>query len=182
MGKRGTCSENVLSPRPASHPCPGPGWPGETVTQKGSGMGGTCQAGPEAAAASLSPAGSPVHFLLSPDHPTPIQVSLPWKDPGACPAILHPLGYPMPCFCCPLSPATWRDVGTYPTFPVSGAPDALIPGDTHPTLPGARCSPQLEVCRLGGVTEVDAHHHAGCVPWCQALWNHRAAITSHVPT
>lgn len=101
---------------------------------------------------------------------------------GACPAVFDPLGFPMPCFCCSLSLATWRDVDTYPTFPISGAPAALIPGDTHPALPSARCSPQLEVCRLGGVTEVDAHHHAGRVPWRQALWNHRAATTSHIPT
>lgn len=75
----------------------------------------------------------------------------------------------MPWFCCPLSLAMWRDVDTYPTFPISGAPDALIPGDTHPALPIARCLPQLEVCCLGGVTEVDAHHHAGCVPRRQAF-------------
>lgn len=40
----------------------------------------------------------------------------------------------------------------------------------HPSCPLLPShSPQLEVGCLGGVTEVNAHHHAGCVPGCQAL-------------
>lgn len=106
--------------------------------------------------------------------------SMPWSTPvpwGTPYLVLSPV--PL-CAPCPvqLSHVPWRDVGAHPytphplehLSPVPRAPHAVpIPWDTHPFLPSAGRSPQLEVGRLGGVAEVNAHHHAGRVPGCQAL-------------
>lgn len=138
----GAHAQNV-SPHPVSGflslPWAGGGWR-ETEAQKTLGIGGTRQAGPGAAATSLFPAGSPVPFLLSPDNPMPIPVSsLPWKDPGARSAVLHPLQGPSPTVPWgtpwPLLPSSipWKDVAACPAVPSAlehPIPCPAVPWDT----------------------------------------------------
>lgn len=71
------------------------GLTGATVGQKGSGVRRNYQAGPGAAAASLSPAGRPVHFLLSADHLMPICLLFPGRT--LVPVLLSLIPWDSPC-------------------------------------------------------------------------------------
>lgn len=89
-------------------------------------------------------------------------------SPSAHPALPSALEDPMPypsapsaSSCCPLSPAV--------PCPMEGRRCPSLGPPPSPLPPGAGHSPQLEVGRLSGVAEVDAHHHAGRVPGRQAL-------------